>query len=256
MVKPKKHLGQHFLTDESISERIVNLVSEPNKPIVEIGPGKGVLTKFLIDKYKLLAVDVDKESIEFLKKKYPAYSDRFIYDDFLKLNPAKLFNDKFAVIGNFPYNISSQIFFKILNFKDNIDEVVCMIQKEVAERIVSSDNSKKYGILSVLLQTFYDIELCFNVKPGAFFPPPKVNSAVIKLVRNKRRELPVPENMYFIIVKQSFNKRRKVLSNSLKSILLNLEIESNLLTKRPEQLSVNQFIELSEKIIKAGYNEV
>ncbi len=254
MIRPKKHLGQHFLTDSAIAERITNLLqNKPGTSIIEIGPGKGILTDFLIDRedLDLHLVEIDREAVAYLHKKYKNVKERLIEGDFLKmdLNP---FGDKIAIIGNFPYNISSQIFFKALESKDKVDEVVCMIQREVAQRIASDPGNKQYGILSVLLQTWYNIELEFTVKPGSFFPAPKVYSSVITLKRNQRKTLPCNEKFYRSVIKMAFNQRRKVLNNSIKSILVNLEAGSDdlKLRRRPEELSVEDFIELCTKLEK------
>ncbi|MCF8378631.1 MAG: 16S rRNA (adenine(1518)-N(6)/adenine(1519)-N(6))-dimethyltransferase RsmA [Bacteroidales bacterium] len=248
MVKPKKHLGQHFLTDTSIAERITNLLDiQTGNTIIEVGPGKGILSDFLIKKAgeKLKLIEIDQESVEYLREKYPEIKEQLIEGDFLKQD-LNQFGDHLLIIGNFPYNISSQIFFKILESKNNVDEVVCMIQKEVAQRIASGPGNKQYGILSVLLQTWYDIKLEFNVKPGSFFPPPAVNSSVIRLKRNARKDIDCDEKFYKSIIKMSFNQRRKVLSNSLKSVLVNSKMESvdKGLRRRPEELSVEDFLVL------------
>jgi 16S rRNA (adenine1518-N6/adenine1519-N6)-dimethyltransferase len=257
MIKAKKHLGQHFLTDKTIAQRIVDSLSDTSSNLIEIGPGTGILTDFIIsNNNNFYAIDIDSESIEYLRGKYSEYSERIILADFLKTDLTNLFSSTYSIIGNFPYNISSQIFFKLLEHRDKVDEIVCMLQKEVAERIASSAGNKTYGILSVLLQTFYNIEYLFTVKPGSFNPPPKVNSAVIRLRRNERKNLPVPEKLYFRIIKESFNKRRKVLSNSLKPILLNLKPENDIFSKRPEQLGVEEFIYLSTIIHKENNHEV
>ncbi len=254
MVKPKKRLGQHFLTDSSIAERITKLLqNESETTVVEVGPGKGILTDFLIKKAgnNLHLVEIDQEAVDFLRIKYPEMNENLIEGDFLKQDLRQL-DGSISVIGNFPYNISSQIFFKILENKDIVDEVVCMIQKEVAQRIVSAPGNKQYGILSVLLQTWYDIKLEFNVKPGSFFPAPSVISSVIRLKRNNREKISCDENFYRGTIKMSFNQRRKVISNSLKSILVNLnpDIEDFGLRRRPEELSVEDFIELCTKLEK------
>ncbi len=249
MVHPKKHLGQHFLTDPSIAERIVNLLPpDKEKALIEIGPGKGILTDFLVKKEfkKFLAIEIDKESVAFLKTRYPDQPEKIIHEDFLRMNSSLLDMENTSIIGNFPYNISSQIFFRVLEHRQNIDTVVCMIQKEVADRIVAPPGSKTYGILSALLQAFYHTKLNFNVKPGSFFPPPKVTSAVITLTRNQTKGLPCDEHLFFRIVKTTFNHRRKTIRNSLKTILLTLGDETELLSKRPEQLGVPEFVELTK----------
>ncbi|MEA3462711.1 MAG: 16S rRNA (adenine(1518)-N(6)/adenine(1519)-N(6))-dimethyltransferase RsmA [Bacteroidota bacterium] len=247
MVKPKKHLGQHFLTDPSIAGRIVDGLHVPSgDTVLEIGPGTGVLTAILLEKdIRLLPVEIDPESVAFLKQKWPVLENRIIEEDFLKMDIDVHIHGNFHVIGNFPYNISSQIFFRVLDYRQQVPTVVCMIQKEVANRIASPPGSKEYGILSVLLQAYYKIDNLFTVKPGSFFPPPKVTSGVIRLTRNDIRSLPCNEKLFFKVVKTTFNQRRKMIRNSIKSILLNLDSENELLSKRPEQLGVSEFIELT-----------
>jgi len=250
MVRPKKHLGQHFLTDPHIAERIVKAMNvNDGETVVEIGPGTGILTGFLMDKkIHLLPVEIDLESVSFLRRKWPELEDQVIEDDILKLTFDDYFTGPFHVIGNFPYNISSQIFFRVLDNRDRIPSIVCMIQKEVAGRIASPPGSREYGILSVLLQAYYHIEYLFTVKPGSFFPPPKVTSGVIRLTRNSAAKLPCDEKLFFRLVKTTFNQRRKMIRNSVKSILLNLESDFDLLSKRPEQLGVPEFIDLTNWI--------
>ena len=247
MVRPKKHLGQHFLTDHSIARRIVDaLETAPGDTVIEVGPGTGILTEVLMNKeIRLLPVEIDPESVHHLKMKWPDLEGSLIEQDFLKLDIEEFTSGPFHVIGNFPYNISSQILFRILENRQRIPAVVCMIQKEVADRIASPPGSRKYGILSVLLQAYYDIELLFAVKPGSFFPPPKVTSGVILLIRNDTQHLPCDEKLFFRVVKSVFNQRRKMIRNSIKSILLNLDSNYELLSKRPEQLGVPEFIELT-----------
>ncbi|HKK61905.1 MAG TPA: 16S rRNA (adenine(1518)-N(6)/adenine(1519)-N(6))-dimethyltransferase RsmA [Bacteroidales bacterium] len=248
MVRPKKHLGQHFLTDRNLAQKIIELLPYENSvPVLEIGPGKGILTDFLLQSVskRFLALDVDNESIQFLKHQYPTFKEAFLQEDFLK-SDLNFFNDNpFYIIGNFPYNISSQIFFKILDNKELVPYVVGMVQREVAERIASSPGNKTYGILSVLLQAFYDIKIHFHVKPGSFYPPPAVNSSVITLKRNQRNKLNCNEVLFKKIVKTTFNQRRKTIRNTLKTFLLNLGDENEVLTKRPEQLSVKEFEKLT-----------
>ncbi|MBE0654468.1 MAG: 16S rRNA (adenine(1518)-N(6)/adenine(1519)-N(6))-dimethyltransferase RsmA [Bacteroidales bacterium] len=244
MVRPKKHLGQHFLTDRNIAERITQLFkAEEYDTIMEIGPGKGILTSFLMKRVeeKLVLIEIDRESVEYLKDLFPLCKSRIIEGDFLKMDLPG-FGNRMAVIGNFPYNISSQIFFRILEYREQVDEIVCMLQKEVALRLASGPGNKQYGILSVLLQAWYDISIEFHVKPGAFFPPPNVQSTVIRLTRNGRNKMDCDEKLFTRLVKTGFNQRRKMLSNSLKSILLTLEPGIPFLTRRPEELSVEQFI--------------
>lgn len=249
-VKAKKHLGQHFLTDLDIAKNIVDALTLTGQYdiVLEVGPGMGVLTQFLIEKsnYKTFPVDIDKESIGYLAEKYPTLKGNIIYGDFLKMNLNDVAqNETFAVIGNFPYNISSQILFKVLDYKSQIPEVVGMFQKEVAERVAAKPGSKTYGITSVLLQAFYDIEYLFTVDEGVFDPPPKVKSAVIRLTRNEKQSLDCDEKRFKQIVKMSFNQRRKMLRKSLKSLLNDTNKEHEMLTKRPEQLSVTDFVELT-----------
>lgn len=246
MVRAKKSLGQHFLKDKNIARKIVNSLSPNSTNILEIGPGTGVLTEFLIQKQniKLYLIDVDRESVDYLNAHFPELNGRIIHDDFLKYPTGKLFDQSYSIIGNFPYNISSQIFFNVLANHEWVDEVVCMIQKEVAERISSPEGSKSYGILSVLLQSYFNIEYLFTVNEHVFLPPPKVKSAVIRLKRNTEKSLPCDEKLFFQLVKAAFNQRRKTLRNSIRSFLLPLEFYPEFLSKRPEQLSVREFHEL------------
>lgn len=259
-VRPKKSLGQHFLKDKKIAQKIVDAIEGLHqKKVLEIGPGTGVLTSFLVNKPEIdfYAIEVDSEAYEFLQATYPSLADKLIFKNFLKLDLAEVFNEPITIIGNFPYNISSQIFFKALEHRDLVLDIVCMIQKEVAERIAAPHGNKTYGILSVFLQAYYDIEYLFTVGPGVFDPPPKVNSGVIRLRRNERKELGCSEEQFFKIVKQGFNQRRKTLRNSLKSILVNLPTEEDIFGKRPEQLSVEDFIYLTNLIEqkRASINE-
>lgn len=252
-VKAKKHLGQHFLNDTTIAKRIVDALLEKDKetPIIEIGPGTGVLTQYLINEVdKFYALDVDTESIEFLKTTYPDKKEKFIEADFLNTDNQKLVSAKFNVIGNFPYNISSQIMFKVLEQKDEIDIVVGMFQKEVAERLAEKPGSRTYGILSVFLQAFYDIEYLFTVNENVFTPPPKVKSAVIRIIRNERKQLSCNEKLFFRVVKTCFNQRRKMIRNSIMPLLENRELKHPFYEKRPEQLGVEQFIELTDFVEK------
>ncbi len=264
MVRPKKHLGQHFLTDRSIARRIVGALEHgTGDTVLEIGPGKGILTEPLMEKdIRLIPVELDPESVRYLVNKWPALQGLLIEEDFLKLNLGQVCTEPFHIIGNLPYNISSQIFFRILEYRDLVTSVVCMVQKEVADRITSPPGSREYGILSVLLGAYFDMEQLFTVKPGSFFPPPRVNSGVIRLTRNRTVKLPCSESLFFSVVKTVFNQRRKMIRNSIKSILLNLDGDSGplpkypeepgvspgefeLLRKRPEELGVPEFIELT-----------
>jgi len=251
-VRPKKHLGQHFLKDLSIAERIAKgLTGHGNyRSVLEVGPGTGVLTQFLLkQEYETWVVDIDKESIAYLQEHFRELEGRIIDGDFLKYDFMKDTGSPLAIIGNFPYNISSQIFFRILEIRNEVPEVVCMIQKEVADRIAEGPGSKTYGILSVLLQAYYDIEYLFTVKPGVFNPPPKVNSGVIRLKRNKVERLDCDENLFKTVVKAGFQMRRKTLRNALKPINLPAALaEDPILDLRAEALSVNQFVELTNKI--------
>jgi 16S rRNA (adenine1518-N6/adenine1519-N6)-dimethyltransferase len=252
-VRAKKHLGQHFLKDQNIARKITeSFTEEAPKTILEIGPGMGVLTHFLLDSPEntIHAVEIDTESVVFLKQKFPALSDNIIEGDFLKLDLNSYFHSPFCIIGNFPYNISTQILFKLVEYRNLVPQLVGMFQKEVAERVAAGPGSKTYGIISVLLQTYYSIEYLFTVNENVFDPPPKVKSGVIRLVRNERQTLPCDEKLFIRIVKTGFNQRRKTLSNSLKSILLNLKPENDIFRKRPEQLSVQEFIELTQLIEK------
>lgn len=248
-VKAKKFLGQHFLTDESIARRIVESLTGRSNHVIEIGPGMGVLTKYLIENKELdfHVVEIDRESVAWLHEHYPTLD--VIEGDFLKLDLNALFHDSFAVIGNFPYNISSQILFRVFECRNQAVEVVGMFQKEVAERVAAGPGSKTYGILSVLLSAFYNIEHLFTVHEHVFNPPPKVKSAVIRLVRNDVTALECDENLFVKVVKAGFNQRRKTLRNALRSAGLNVDAVSEaVLGKRAEQLSTAEFIELTKNI--------
>ena len=248
-VKPKKFLGQHFLKDLDIARRIADTMDEfPTLPIIEVGPGMGVLTQFLIEKGRdLTVVELDRDSVPYLHEHYPSLGEHIIEGDFLQLDLATLYNNKFGVIGNYPYNISSQIFFKVLEYKDRVECCSGMLQKEVAERIAAPPGSKTYGILSVLLQAWYDIEYLFTVSEKVFDPPPRVKSAVIKLVRNRRTSLGCDEKLFKTVVKTSFNQRRKTLRNSMKPLMGKdcKAYADPIFDLRPERLSVEQFIELT-----------
>ena len=249
LVKPKKALGQHFLKDLQIAERIADTLSDYKQlPVLEIGPGMGVLTQFLLEKgHDLTVVELDMESVDYLEQNFPALEGKILAEDFLRLDLSKLFPDQFCVIGNYPYNISSQIFFKVLDYKEHIPCCSGMIQKEVAERLAAGPGSKTYGILSVLLQAWYEVEYLFTVSEKVFDPPPKVKSAVIRMVRNNRKSLGCDEKLFKTVVKTSFNQRRKTLRNSRKPLLGKdcPDYPLPIFDKRPEQLSVVQFVELT-----------
>ncbi len=247
-VRPKKHLGQHFLHDQDIARKIVGSLSGRFENVLEIGPGTGVLTRYLMETNSLnvKACEIDSESVSFLRTAYPQFQDRLIEGDFLKLNPENIFTTPFAVIGNLPYNISSQIFFKILESKNIIPEVVAMVQKEVAERIAAQPGSKTYGILSVLLQAWYDIEYLFTVNKEVFTPPPKIQSGVIRLIRNTKQSLGCDERQFTVLVKTAFNQRRKTLRNALASLIAERNFSGlPYLDKRAEQLGVREFVQLT-----------
>ena len=253
-VRAKKALGQHFLVDEDIAYRIVEALHCEGS-VLEVGPGMGVLTKYLIKRpeLSLKVVELDGESVEYLLAHYPVLAPNLLEADFLKLDLEKVFAGDFCVIGNFPYNISSQIFFKILDYRERVPQVVGMLQREVAQRLAAGPGSKTYGILSVLLQAWYDIEYLFTVPAGVFSPPPKVQSAVIRLVRNGRSELGCDEQLFKQVVKTSFNQRRKTLRNSLKGLIAErgksgaAEAEP-VMALRPEQLSVEDFVALTKML--------
>ena len=255
MVRPKKHLGQHFLRDNSISKNIAEgLISiTKSERVLEIGPGTGVLTQFLVpEKWEVTAIELDTESVDYLKRKYKPEQLNIVFGDFLKVPVDMLPKPPFSIIGNFPYNISSQIFFRVLEMRNDVPEIVGMLQKEVAERLAAPPGSKTYGILSVLLQAYYNIEYLFTVEPSAFFPPPKVQSGVIRLIRNDVQSLDCNEKLFKTIVKQGFQNRRKTLRNALKSLNLPFTSEAEeLLSKRAEQLDVNAFVKLT-KIAELG----
>ena len=276
-VKPKKFLGQHFLTDLNIASAIADTVDAcPKLPILEVGPGMGVMTQFLVLKSReVKVVEIDYESVEYLRRTYPELEDSIIEDDFLKMHLERTFGGSpFVLTGNYPYNISSQIFFKMLDYKEYIPCCTGMIQKEVAERMAAGPGSKTYGILSVLIQAWYDVEYLFTVEPGVFNPPPKVRSAVVRLMRNETTELGCDEKLFRRLVKTTFNQRRKTLRNNIRPLLSQIEAESQtkpdstrkldftrllddpIMTKRPEQLSVQDFIDLTLRIQKEmNYDE-
>lgn len=254
-VRPKKGLGQHFLRDHQIASDIVDsLIMGERTKLLEVGPGMGVLTRFLLQKkvYETTVVEIDRESVSYLKSYMPELEGRIIEGDFLQMDLRKQYSSTpFSLIGNFPYNISSQILFKVLDYRDLIPEVVGMLQKEVAERICTGPGSKTYGILSVLLQAWYKVEYLFTVHEDVFDPPPKVKSAVIRMTANGRIDLGCNERLFKAVVKQAFNQRRKMLRNSIKSFTPRYdELDAHTLTRRPEQLSVDEFIELTNAIEK------
>lgn len=254
-VKAKKHLGQHFLTDKNICKKIADQYNEHQgcKTVLEIGPGMGALTAFLIENgLDVHVMEIDTESVAYLNEHFDQLKGKIHESDFLRTNLKDIFGDKsFGVVGNFPYNISSQILFRCLDYRNQIPEIMGMFQKEVAVRVAEKPGSKQYGILSVLLQAFYDIEYCFTVDEHVFNPPPKVKSGVIRCVRNEREQLPCDEKLFIQVVKASFNQRRKTIRNSVKSLLQGNSIDHEIMSERPEQLSVEDFIELTQLIDKA-----
>src|SRR5574344_2859 len=260
LVKPKKFLGQHFLKDLNIAKDIADTVDScPSLPILEVGPGMGVLTQYLVQKGRQVkVVELDFESVDYLKENYPQLQEDIIESDFLKMELDKIFdNNPFVLTGNYPYNISSQIFFKMLDYKDLIPCCTGMIQKEVAERIAAGPGSKTYGILSILIQAWYKVEYLFTVHEHVFNPPPKVKSAVIRMTRNETTDLGCNEKLFKLIVKTTFNQRRKTLRNSISSILdkQNPLSADPIFNKRPEQLSVEQFVELTNRVEDALKNK-
>lgn len=248
MVKPKKFLGQHFLHDKNIARKITEIL-KPAATIIEVGAGTGALSGYLYNRYgeKVIFVDIDEESINYLKENIKIPPSQLLQKDFLTID-LSVFQSPIHIIGNFPYNISSQLLFKILEYKDRVEQVVCMLQKEVALRIASKEGNKDYGILSVLIQTYYDVRYHFQVNEGAFIPPPKVKSAVIELIKKKDLVLPIDETFFTTVVKTAFNQRRKILSNSLSVIVEKNLIPEKYLQKRPEMLSVGDFLELSNDL--------
>ena len=251
-VRAKKYLGQHFLTDEAIAEKIANTLSlKGYNHVLEIGPGMGILTKYLLKKdITTHVIEIDRESVDYLNANYPTLSGRIIEKDFLKYDLTQVFKEEpFAIIGNFPYNISSQILFRTLELRDKVPEFSGMFQKEVAKRICSKEGSKVYGILSVLTRAFYDATYLFTVPPTVFNPPPKVESGVLVLKRKENYALPCDETLFFKVVKTAFQQRRKTLRNSLKTFNLSNNLKASVIfDKRPEQLSVTAFIELTKLI--------
>lgn len=252
-VRAKKRLGQHFLKNEDIARRIAEAVRTPDAYVLEIGPGMGVLTQYLLQQpfADLSVVELDEESVAYLQQHFPQLGENLIAGDFLRMDLAERYPDKFVIVGNFPYNISSQILFKVLDYKDQAVEVVGMFQKEVAERVTAKAGNKQYGILSVLLEAFYDTEYLFTVSENEFTPPPKVKSAVVRLTRNFDKKLQCDEATFKLIVKTAFNYRRKTLRNALQSLPFPEEVTSSpLFNKRAEQLSVQDYEELCNKIEK------
>jgi 16S rRNA (adenine1518-N6/adenine1519-N6)-dimethyltransferase len=249
-VRPKKHLGQHFLTDKNICRKIAAQFRghQGCKRALEIGPGMGALTEFLLEEEgnEIAVMEIDHESVVYLEGHFPQLAGKIFEADFLRIDPRKYMGDEpFAVVGNFPYNISSQILFKCLDYRNQIPEIMGMFQKEVAERVAEPPGSKQYGILSVLLQAFYDIEYCFTVDEHVFNPPPKVKSGVIRCTRNDRQAMPCDERLFIQVVKMSFNQRRKTIRNSIKQLISGFDIDHHFFTLRPEVLSVENFIELT-----------
>ncbi len=253
-LQAKKALGQHFLADPNIAYKIAySLTSKARfKQVLEIGPGTGMLTQFLLEQQELEwhGIELDRDSVKYLQEKYPENKERILSGDFLKFDPEAYFGDEqFAVIGNFPYNISSQILFRVLNMRDRVPEVVGMFQKEVARRIAAPPGNKEYGILSVLMQAFYDVKLLFDVEPHVFVPPPKVKSAVIRCLRKENVSLGCDEKLFFSVVKTAFNQRRKTLRNSLKGMQISWkELPEHLVGERPEQLDVATFLEITKRV--------
>ena len=255
-VKAKKHLGQHFLKDETIAKQIADTIEAKDyNDVLEIGPGMGVLTKYLLQNdYDLHVIEIDRDSVEYLGQNFPALEGKIISQDFLKYNINDVFEGKqFAIIGNFPYNISTQIVFRALEYRNQIPEFAGMFQKEVAQRICEKKGTKAYGILSVLVQAFYDAEYLFTVNEDVFIPPPKVKSGVLRLRRKENFTLPCNEKLFFTVVKTAFQQRRKTLRNSLKTLNLSDALrEEKVFDLRPEQLNVAQFIDITQKIQADG----
>ena len=256
LVKPKKNLGQHFLTDLSIAKRIADTIDAcPEIPVLEIGPGMGVLTQYLVEKPRVAkAVEIDAESVAYLYERFPKLHENILGEDFLQMDLTQIFDGKqFVLTGNYPYDISSQIFFKMLDYKDLIPCCTGMIQREVALRMAAAPGSKAYGILSVLIQAWYDVEYLFTVDENVFNPPPKVKSAVIRMTRNDITDIGCDEQLFKRVVKTVFNQRRKMLRVSLRQIFNNGKptdgfYEQDIMTKRPEQLSIPQFVELTNMV--------
>jgi 16S rRNA (adenine1518-N6/adenine1519-N6)-dimethyltransferase len=251
MVRPKKFLGQHFLTDQNIARKIADaFIPEQDTTVIEIGPGTGALTRFLVERHlNPVLIEIDAESVEYLKSHYTEKQITLIQGDFLEQGLSGIAGNRFAVIGNFPYNISSQIFFKVLENRSSINLVVGMIQKEVAQRIASGPGNRTYGILSVLIQAFFDVKILFHVPPGVFNPPPKVMSSVIRLIRNQTKQLGCDEIRFFTVVKRAFQNRRKTLRNALKDLNLPAHVYAlEIMAKRAEQLGVQDYVRLVNTI--------
>ena len=252
-MKAKKSYGQHFLNNESIAEKIANGLetTDLQSNVLEVGPGKGVLTKYLIEKYsKLMVVEADRDMVSILNIHMPKLRGKIIQEDFLKLNLAHYFKDEqFSIIGNYPYNISSQILFKMLEYRDQVPELVGMFQKEVAERVVAGPGSKTYGVVSVLVQAYYDGAYLFSVEKGNFTPPPKVRSGVIRLTRKENQNLGCDYKVFRTVVKQTFGQRRKMLRNTLRSLFVNEDVlKDPVYRSRPEDLSVEQFVAIAQAV--------
>jgi 16S rRNA (adenine1518-N6/adenine1519-N6)-dimethyltransferase len=249
-LKAKKSLGQHFLNNNQIASQIVDkLEAKEVEHVVEVGPGMGILSQYILERFKNCSfVEIDDDAVEYLATKFQDIKERIIHTDFLKLSLNDVFKGKVAIIGNFPYNISSQILFKILENKDMVCEMVGMFQKEVAERVVSKPGNRVYGILSVFIQAYYHTENLMTLGPEQFSPPPKVHSTVIRLSRNSVSKLDCDEKLFFKVVKQTFNQRRKMIRNSIKNLGVKADFESKYLSYRPEQLDVNQFVELTNQV--------
>lgn len=258
-VRAKKHLGQHFLTDKNTCRKIANQfgLHRNCRKVLEVGPGMGALTNFLLERdLEVWVMEVDSESVAYLKEHFPMLEDKIIQADFLRSDLKKYFGEEpFAVVGNFPYNISTQILFKCLEYKDQVPEIMGMFQKEVAERVAKKPGSREYGILSVLMQAFYEVEYCFTVDEHVFSPPPKVKSGIIRCERNDRDKLPCNEKLFIQVVKATFNQRRKTVRNGIRALMQGSTIDSPLLGMRPEQLGVEEFIELTQLIEQTRHPE-
>lgn len=255
-IKAKKNFGQHFLNDQNIAMEIVEALEAKNVDhVIELGPGMGILSEYILKKdYKSSFVEIDNEAVDYLIERFPEIKDRIVHKDFLKVDINEFFSGNLALIGNFPYNISSQILFKMLDHKERIVELVGMFQKEVAERVIAPPGSKVYGIISVFIQAYYHTEIVKVLGPESFSPPPKVDSMVIRLTRNDVTQLDCDETLFKRIVKQTFNQRRKMIRNTLKSFEIGEDFESEFLTKRPEQLSVADFVKLTNQVEESMAN--